>query len=114
VGNTASGDVRRQERFVECAISEIIGTMPFLWLDIDDEAGPNSLRGYIERNSISLLSNYHKRPLDPPSQHWLGHHSDRERVRSSGLWNSSHVDEQYDPSFLVPLERLVSAMGSVS
>ena len=74
--------------------------MPFLWLNIDDEAGPASRRGYIERNAIALLSNYAKPPLDPPSPTWLGRHSDRERVRASGLWNSNHVDEPYDPRFL--------------
>ena len=57
--------------------------MPFLWLAIEDTAGPDSLRCYIERNSIALLSNYEKPPLDPPSRHWLGHYCDRERVRSA-------------------------------
>jgi hypothetical protein len=69
--------------------------MPFLWLSIEDDAGPHRLRSYIERNSIALLSNYHKLALDPPSQSWLGHHSHRERVRKSGLWNQNHVDELY-------------------
>jgi hypothetical protein len=114
VGNTASGDIRRQEHFVECRVSQVIGGMPFVWLAIDDEAGPDSLRGYVERNAISLLSNYRKPPLDLPSEYWLGRHCDRERVRSSGLWNSNHVDQQYDPAFLGTLERLVSEMGPAS
>ncbi len=33
--------------------------------------------------------------------------SDRERVRRSGLWNSRHVDESYDSSFLDVLEERV-------
>ena len=86
--------------------------MPFLSLAIDDDAGPGSKRGYIERNAIALVSNFGKTPLDPPSQLWLGRHSERERVRSSGLWNSNHVVEQYDPAFLGELERLVSAIES--
>ena len=32
--------------------------MPFLWLEVPDPPGPDSLRGYIERNAIVLLSNY--------------------------------------------------------
>jgi hypothetical protein len=88
-------------------VSGVIGAMPFLWLGIDDEAGPASLRGFIERNSIALLSNYKKEPIDAPSSDWLGRHCDRERVRSSGLWNSNHVDETYDPAFLGALERLI-------
>lgn len=108
-GSTASRDVRMGEQSLECAVSRIIGDMPFLWLPILDEAGPDSLRGYIERNSIALLSNYNRPPLDPPSRTWLGHRCNRERVRKSGLWNSNHVDEDYDPAFLNVLESLVSA-----
>jgi len=85
-----------------------------LWLAIDDAAGTDSLRGYIERNSIDLLSNYRRSPLDPPSQDWLGLHRNRVWVRSAVLWNSNHVDEQYEPAFLDVLERLVSAMGRAS
>jgi hypothetical protein len=88
--------------------------MPFLWLAIGDEAGPDSVRGHIERNAIALLSNYKKHPLDPASEAWLGHRSDRERVRSSGLWNSNHVDESYDPAFLERLGQLVSEIGVAS
>ncbi|MGH7833514.1 MAG: hypothetical protein ACREQK_07705 [Candidatus Binatia bacterium] len=90
----------------------MIGAMPFLWLAIDDEAGPESLRGYIERNAIALLSNYNKQPTDPPSPGWLGHRCDRKRVRNSGLWNSNHVDEDYDTAFLDKLDELVSRMGA--
>ncbi len=88
--------------------------MPFLWLSIPDEPGPESLRGYIERNSIGLLSNYQQLALDPPSPSWLGHHSDRERVRRSGLWNQNHVDEPYDPGFLNRLEELVSRVSEAA
>jgi len=110
-GNTAASDVRVCERTLECDVSKTIGQMPFLWLAIGDEAGPDSLRGYIERNAIALLSNYGKHPLDPASGAWLGHHCDRERVRSSGLWNSNHVDESYDPAFLERLAQLISETG---
>jgi hypothetical protein len=110
IGNTAASEVRRQEHFVECDVSQAIGRMSFLWLEIDDEAGPASLRGYIERNSIGLLSNYRRPSLDPPSQNWLGHQCNRERVRLSGLWISHFVDKQYEPPFLDVLERLISVM----
>jgi hypothetical protein len=113
-GNTARADVRTGERILECEVSQTIGRMPFLWIAIEDETGPESLRGYIERNSIALLSNYNKPPLDPPSQDWLGRYCDRERVRNSGLWNSNHVDESYDPAFLDALDRLISSAGGAS
>jgi len=111
-GKTASRDVRASERVLEREVSQVIGKMPFLWLSIEDEAGPQSLRGVIERNSIALLSNYNKPALDPPSQGWLGKRSDRQRVRDSVLWNSNHVDESYDPAFLNELDRLISGVGS--
>jgi hypothetical protein len=107
-GNTAHRDVRVGELALERQVSAVIGSMSFLWLAIEDEAGPESLRGYIERNSIALLTNFNKSPLDPPSQNWLGQHSDRDRVRKSGLWNQNHVEEVYAPAFLDDLDLLVS------
>lgn len=82
--------------------------MPFLWLEIDDEPGPDSVRGLVERNSIALLSNFRRAPLDPPSPGWLGHRCNRERVRLSGLWNQNHVEETHASGFLDTLERLIS------
>ncbi len=107
VGSNAPKDTRVSETPLECEVSRVIGLMPFLWLEIDDEAGPTSLRGLIERNSIALLSNLGKEPLDAPSSSWLGHHCNRPRVRDSGLWNNNHVEETYDPGFLDVLEMLV-------
>lgn len=113
-GSTSSRDVREREQKLEVAVSRAIGNMPFLWLPIEDDSGPNSLRGFIERNSIALLSNYNRPPIDPPSRDWLGHYCDRERVRNSGLWNSNHVNKEYDPAFPDVLERLVPIPGSLS
>ena len=107
-GSSASTEVREGEISLEREVSDVIGKMPFIWVPIEDEPGPDSDRGYIERNLISLLSNYNKPSLDPPSTKWLGLFSDRERVRESGLWNSRHVDEGYDPAFLDRLEQLVA------
>jgi hypothetical protein len=113
-GSNAPKEVRIAEMPLECEVSRVVGAMPFLWLAIDDEAGPASLRGYIERNSIALLSNFGKEPLDAPSSTWLGHHCDRSRVRGSGLWNSDHVDGVYDRNFLDILEQLVGkAVGEL-
>jgi hypothetical protein len=42
---------RRSEQLLEREVSTVITNMPFLWLAIEDSAGPTSLRGYIERNS---------------------------------------------------------------
>jgi len=108
-GNTANGDVRKSELALEKEVSTVIGNMPFLWISIEDEPGPDSLRGYVERNAIALLSNFQKPVLDSASKDWLGHRSDRARVRASGLWNQNHVEESYAPDFLDRFEALVDA-----
>ncbi|MDE0453705.1 MAG: hypothetical protein OXJ63_00160 [Gammaproteobacteria bacterium] len=108
--SNAKRTVKDREQPLECDVSRVIREMPFLWLPVIDETGPRSLRGYIERNAIALLSNYEKTAIDPPSDSWLGRHCTREKVRESGLWNSNHVNEEYDPAFLVTLGSLVEKM----
>ncbi len=113
-GNTAKADVRGGESGLERMVSKLIGRMSFIWLPVGDAPGPNSQRGYIERNAIALLSNYSRTPIDPPSRDWLGHYSDRERVRNSGLWNQNHVEEVYSPAFLDALDKLVASAKRVT
>lgn len=107
-GQKAERKVRKQECAIEKIVSKHIRSMPFLWLEVDDTPGPDSKRGYIERNAISLLSNYGKpiasEAIDSQSAVWLGHYSPREKVRGSGLWNSNHVDEDYEHDFLETLD----------
>jgi hypothetical protein len=92
---------------VELAVTNYLGTMPFLWLDIDDEPGHGSLRDVIERNAIALLSNHERPAVDPPSPGWLGLSSKRPLVRSSGLWNQRHVEKTHDPIFLDDFEKII-------
>jgi len=47
--------LKAEEMEAERAVSRIIGEMPFIWLGINDVPGPESLRGYVERNAIALL-----------------------------------------------------------
>jgi hypothetical protein len=107
-GSTAPG-VRLSEREYEQRVSRYIGELEVVTLEVLDEPGPASLRGYIERNAIALLASEGCR-ADPPSADWLGHASRRESVRASGLWNVRHVDDAVDGAFLAALEKLVSAM----
>ncbi len=111
VGSSAPPEVREPERAIEQEVSKLIGRMKIAWLAINDEPGPNSLRGIIERNSIALLSNLEKASLDPASDEWLGHSCPKTRVGSSGLWNQNHVNEDYDPVFLDHFESLVTEAG---
>ena len=109
-GSSAPRAIREGERALETRVSAVIGGMPFLVLAVEDDQGPRSLRGFIERNAIALLSNAGKTPLDAPSKSWLGHRCPRERVRASCLWNQNHAEEAYDPSFLDALGERVQLM----
>ena len=101
------------EQALEGRVSRYIGQMPFLFLAVEDAAGPNSERGTIERNAIALLSNFGREPIDVPSELWLGRLCDRPRVRESGLWNNNHVDETHDPTFLDLLARCVEQTRTI-
>jgi len=81
--------------------------MTVLPLPIEDAPGRNSLRGFVERNAIALLSNFERPAIDRSSANWLGHCCPREKVRLSGLWNSDHVDEECNPEFLSVLESAI-------
>lgn len=109
-GSTAAGEIRRFEAPLEQEVSKIIRQMPFVWVAVGDAAHRDSARGVVERGAISLLSNYAKPELDPPSPTWRGRQSDREKVRLSGLWNNQHVDEPYDPAFMDLMESFVDRM----
>ncbi len=105
--NSAPKSTRLAEVPVERDVSAVIGAMPFLWIEVADPAGAGSHRAYLERNSIALLSNFGKEPIDKPSEGWLGLHSPQQTIRTSGLWNTNHVGDEYTPAFLDVLEKYV-------
>jgi len=92
-------DWAQAEVELERDVSRHIGSMPFLWLAVPSRPDGSSDRGRIERNTIALLSCLTGGP-DQPTASWLGHHATITRIRQSGLWNSNHVDENYDPAYL--------------
>lgn len=109
VGSSAPPILRENEiaRAAEAAhefkVSKFIGAMTVLWVNVPDEPGPGSMRAFIERNSIALLSKRFA-SLDSASADWLGKYSRREEIQRSCLWNLNHVDQTYDPRFLDCLE----------
>ena len=107
--NVDRNAIKETEADLEALVSEYVGRMPILWLNVNDAPGPNSSRGFIECNAIALLSGYSRPAADGPSTEWLGYHSDRKRVRLSGLWNNNHVNETCDPSFLDEMESRIDA-----
>jgi hypothetical protein len=107
IGSSAARSIRDSESAHERRVSAYLGQMSVLWVEVPDEPGPQSARAYIERNAIALLSN-HLRPIDRPSDCWLGLYSPYPDIRSSGLWNLDHVHHQYDPGFLQALADFVA------
>jgi len=110
-GSSAGRERRLTELEHERRVSDYIRDLPFLWIAVGDEPSPMSDRAYIERNSIALVSNHQKEPIDPRDHHWLGADSPRDEITDSGLWNINHVDEQYDPAFL---DRLAAAVDQTN
>lgn len=112
VGSVAPPELRENpmaqeaELMWEMKVSDRIGAMTILWVDVPDEPSATSMRAFIERNAIALLSNQ-RSPFTPASETWLGCHSPREEIRASLLWNLKHVDEVYDPGFLDVLEQAI-------
>ena len=90
VGSKASRAIRQAEHVLESRVSEHIRSMPFLWLDVSDGTHEGRrLRGYLESNSIAVLSNAGKlgtaEAIDPPSATWLGTFCSKRGVVASGL-----------------------------
>jgi hypothetical protein len=104
---TESETLRAAEAMCEKQVSEYIGEMPILWLDVPDEASPLSDRSFIERNVIALLSNKFN-PIDSASTEWLGHFSPRQEIRNSAIWNLNYCADNFDPIFLDKFESLVN------
>jgi hypothetical protein len=90
---------------LERAVSQHIRAMSVLWLAVPTRPDGSSDRAVIERNSIALLSCATGSP-DTASPGWLGHDATSRNVRQSGLWNSNHIDETYQPRFLELLASL--------
>lgn len=115
VGSSAPPAVRNSEvaRAAEAAwetrVSEYIGSMSVLWVNVPDDPGADSARAFIERNAIGLLSNQ-LAPIDNASGSWLGRFSPRHEIRDSALWNLNYVRDVYDALFLDKLESFVIQM----
>jgi hypothetical protein len=88
---------------IERAVSEYIGAMPFLWLDVPTAED----RHDIEAGAIGLLS-MSTGDADPPSADWLGRYAYRKEIQDSGLWNVQGLGAPYDRGFLDRMERAVA------
>lgn len=102
----ASKGERLTEKKLEVLVSKYVGNMQMLWLEVEDKPSRESARGYIEANSIALLS-HESSESGASSKSWLGRFSPVQVIRDSGLWNIQHVGALYDRGFIRVLERYV-------
>ncbi len=59
----------------------------YWWIDaIADRSIKTSARSTIERLTIALFTESFQ-PVEDPTPHWLGLHSQHEIIASTGLWN---------------------------
>lgn len=112
VGSTADREVRLKEHPLERRVSDYLGSLPFLVVDVDDEPGPDSDRAFVEDGAIALLSNYRRELVDARPPGWLGRNSPSREIRESGLWNVAGVDADHDPAFLDRFEAAVAETAS--
>jgi|AntDeeMetageno50_2_1112565.scaffolds.fasta_scaffold00806_10 hypothetical protein len=98
--------VREQEHSLEQRVSDYIGTLPFLVLDVPGEPGPKSDRALIEQRLISTFSFYH-RTHNLGSDDWLGVDSPKPEIYKSQLWNINHVEGFSDPTVVHEVEEYV-------
>jgi hypothetical protein len=106
IGQSAPKDIRVNEEHIEAAVSTTLGAMRLLWVDVPDEASSTSMRSYIERNSIALLSRFGLLSSSSP-QRWLGRYSPEWKIAASGLWNLNHVFSKVDLGFIKVFESTV-------
>jgi hypothetical protein len=84
--------LREQEHPLEERVSAYIRSLPFLYLDVEDQPGPDSDRAAIEMNAIALTSHYRRQMETPyPKPSWLGRHSPKPEIYRTALWNIEHV-----------------------
>jgi len=109
-GQSVSREIQAAELELEKMVSEYIGNMSILWINVPDASGPTSDRAFIEKNSIALLSGP-SGSIDIHSDNWLGNFSSNENIRKSGLWNVNYVDYRYDERFLEVFAKYINAMA---
>lgn len=108
IGSSAAPEVTLAELEHERLVSQTLGEFGLLWLEVDDEPSKHSLRTFVERNAIALLSAVQE-GADPASETWLGRWAQAPAIWQSALWNVRHVDDCVDPEFLGVFERLMRA-----
>ena len=107
-GQDALAEIKQAEAEHERKVSQYLRKLEVALIDVNDEPGKTSMRAIIEMQLIALCSDS-MRPIDRPSQQWLGHHSPVTSIRKSGLWNIRGVGGRYEPNGAGSVTSIVGA-----
>ncbi|WP_134089059.1 hypothetical protein [Olivibacter sp. XZL3] len=98
--------VKDVEKAMEVLVSKYLHAMTFTVLEVDGPSSKDNDRAIIEQNTIALLSNFNRYPIDKCSPTWLGLCSRDEKVIKSGLWNSDYVERDLiEDKYFATVER---------
>mgnify|MGYP004512993149 CR=1 FL=1 len=107
IGQNAKKDIREKEKYIEQLVSDYIGQLGVVVLDIDDMPCATSDRAYVEKNAIALLSSINS-SFNFSTLNWLGNWNPRDEIKDSCLWNINYINSDYDSNFLDILEQYAS------
>lgn len=107
-----SSFARLSELSLEKSVSDYLYTLPFTILEVPGPSAKNNDRAFIEKNSIILLSNYDRKPINNYAEDWLGIYSQDEKIINSGLWNSKFVKwKEVESNYFEKFEHYLERMG---
>lgn len=106
IGQNANKEIREKEKYIEQLVSDYIGHLGVIVLDVDDMPSAISDRAYIEKNAIALLSSINS-SFNFSTLNWLGNWSPRHEIKSSCLWNINYINSNYDLDFLQIFEQYI-------
>jgi hypothetical protein len=88
-------------------VSEYIRSLPFLWIDVPGEPGPDCERAMLEKNLIGLLAHSRKTVPGLIRNNWLGRKAAEPRITRTGLWNLDHTGGLFDRNVTSDFEEYV-------
>ncbi|MCZ2130778.1 MAG: hypothetical protein LC109_10995 [Bacteroidia bacterium] len=105
--------IKPSEKPLEISVSKYLHTLPFTVLEIPGPSAKDNDRAFIEENTIALLSNYERQPIDKHSANWLGLQSNDQKIIGSGLWNSDYVErKQINNNYFNTFEKHLTKMNN--
>jgi hypothetical protein len=112
-GQSATKDVKNQERRLEQEVSKYLSRLRVFCLPLSGPASKSSIRSRVEAAIIGVLTQ-DGMALERPTQNWLGLNSTRSEIRESGLWNLQHLGVAPDKKAFESALRVLTRDGELS